>query len=1003
MRRVAMLMAFLIAIPLLGTQPAQAAYTQVTTTNVNCRTGQTVDGCGQSGLGSSPRSARDNRNCGLNTGTLPPGISFIPARNQFDGTFSTAGTWTFTETWSLFCGGDRTQYVYNFTITTPPVTPVVDSTLTHSATVGVSMATYTISGTNSPTSYSATGLPTGLSVNLTNGQIAGTPTGVGTFNVTINAINGGGTGSATLVITVSKGTQSALTLASTTATYGSAFSLESSGGSGTGAVSFSLSSAGTAGCSLLTSTSITSTSAGTCTLTVSKAADTNYNAASSSVPVIVARAIQAPLTLSPTVSTFGVNLTLTFTGGSGLGSVTYVVTDAGTAGCSISGTTLTSTGGGTCSVTVSKALDTNYNAISSTATTVTIAARPQLLPVEMDSLAEMTFGSPLTLTASGGSGTGAFSFGVVDPGTANCSIVGTQLTTSGDVGSDCVVRATKAADISNLVRDSDSQRITVSNKAAQPTLSVTPPAVAYQTSMTLSTVGGAGTGGVTFLVTDPGTADCSIVSGRLHSTGNVGTTCKVTATKATSKNYLVASSAELSVTVTDKSVQSITFTAPSNRAYAVPAFTVAPFSDSGLAVAVTSSTPLICTVSGLDVSMHLPGTCMLTANQSGDGNHLGALPVARSFEVTRAVQTVTWNPLVGVASTSSPVTMSTAIGSDGGTVTYSVLDQGTTNCMIADPNLPIVTFNAAGACTIQAEADVTDTHLSGTSLKILMISVPAPIGGPAAVGGSTDDASLSVVAVRSLDPIRAHAGLLAGDDRVVVDGKRIPARIEANATNTGLDVLGVNWRIEIVSLGADGSPIALAPGGVLSLTAGAKLRVSGSGFEELAQVRLYLLNRTLLLGSLMTDRSGDFDGELRIPVDVASGVDTLQINGFTTDRMVRSFSLGISVKEAQDMSTAIGSRIYFRYKSAVLTTKAKKSLVYMLSQLPEGATVKAAILGSMRSKGATYADRRLANRRTAAVQTFLKSQGFTGHVFRSIRRVTVPKGYLERRVYVTLK
>ena len=179
--------------------------------------------------------------------------------------------------------------------------------------------------------------------------------------------------------------------------------------------------------------------------------------------------------------------------------------------------------------------------------------------------------------------------------------------------------------------------------------------------------------------------------------------------------------------------------------------------------------------------------------------------------------------------------------------------------------------------------------------------------------------------------------------------------------------------------------------------------MSGSGFEDLAQVRLYLLNRTLLLGSLMTDRSGDFDGELRIPVDVASGVDTLQINGFTTDRMVRSFSLGISVKEAQDMSTAIGSRIYFRYKSAVLTTKAKKSLVYMLSQLPEGATVKAAILGSMRSKGATYADRRLANRRTAVVQTFLQSHGFTGHVSRSIRLVTVPKGYLERRVYVTLK
>jgi hypothetical protein len=654
---------------------------------------------------------------------------------------------------------------------------------------------------------------------------------------------------------------------------------------------------------------------------------------------------------------------------------------------------------------VDKALDTNYNAISSAITTVTFAARAQTSDVLMTSSGVKTYGSDLVLGSSGGSGSGGLSYSVVDAGSANCSVLGSSLSSTGDVGGTCTVKATRGADTSYLALDSSIQTITVANKASQPTLTVMAPTVAYRTPVTLSSSGGAGTGEVTFLVTDPGTADCSIVSGRLHSTGDVGTTCKVAAYKATSTNYLLTSSAELSVTVTAKSVQSITFTAPIDRAYAVPVFTVAPISDSGLTVTVASSTPLVCTVSGLDVSMHLPGTCMLTANQPGDGNHLDALPVARSFEITRAVQTVTWNPLVGVSSTSSPLSMSTAVGSDGGTVTYSVLDQGTTNCMVADPNLPIVTFNAAGACTIQAEADVTDTHLSGTSLKILVISAPVPSGGPAAVGdsSSSDATALSVVAVRSLDPIRAHAGLLAGDDRVVVDGKPIPVRIEANATNTGLDVFGENWRIQIVGLNAGGSSLALAPSGVLSLTAGAQLRVSGSGFEELAQVRIYLMNRTLLLGSLMTDSSGDFDGVLRIPVDVASGVDTLQINGFTTNRMVRSLSLGVSIKKALDMSTAVGSRIYFPYKSAVLSKKAKKSLVAMISQFPEDVTVAAAVQGSVRAKGATHADRRLAVRRTSAVHTFMKSHGFTGDVSQNIRRVVVPEGYLERRVYITLK
>ena len=85
----------------------------------------------------------------------------------------------------------------------PPVAPVVNSALVASGSVGATFSTYTIAGSNSPTSYSATGLPAGLTVNPANGQITGTPTGVGTFNVTINAMNGGGTGSATLVITVS--------------------------------------------------------------------------------------------------------------------------------------------------------------------------------------------------------------------------------------------------------------------------------------------------------------------------------------------------------------------------------------------------------------------------------------------------------------------------------------------------------------------------------------------------------------------------------------------------------------------------------------------------------------------------------------------------------------------------------------------------------------------------------------------------------------------------------
>jgi hypothetical protein len=83
-------------------------------------------------------------------------------------------------------------------------TPVINSTLTASAIYGTLIATtYTITATNSPTSYSATGLPTGLNVNTSTGEISGTPTAVpGNYNVIISATNGSGTGSDILVYTI---------------------------------------------------------------------------------------------------------------------------------------------------------------------------------------------------------------------------------------------------------------------------------------------------------------------------------------------------------------------------------------------------------------------------------------------------------------------------------------------------------------------------------------------------------------------------------------------------------------------------------------------------------------------------------------------------------------------------------------------------------------------------------------------------------------------------------
>jgi hyaluronate lyase len=90
--------------------------------------------------------------------------------------------------------------VLNNSLVLQPIPAVINSPITGTGMVN-SAFTYQISASGNPTSYGATGLPAGFSLDTTTGKITGTPAVSGTYSVTVTATNAGGTRSATLTLT----------------------------------------------------------------------------------------------------------------------------------------------------------------------------------------------------------------------------------------------------------------------------------------------------------------------------------------------------------------------------------------------------------------------------------------------------------------------------------------------------------------------------------------------------------------------------------------------------------------------------------------------------------------------------------------------------------------------------------------------------------------------------------------------------------------------------------
>ena len=474
-------------------------------------------------------------------------------------------------------------------------------------------------------------------------------------------------------------------------------------------------------------TSVTFVATGTCTIRADQAGNASYNAAPQvsrsftvsqgnqtiTFAVITGKRFdQSPLTVSGTTSS---GLPITFTSG------TAPV-------CTVSGTVVTFVALGTCTIRANQAGNANWNAAAQVSRSFTVSKGNQT--ITFAAIANKTFNqTPLTIGATASSGLPV----IFTSATAPVCTVSLTTVTFVATGT-CTVRANQAGNTLWNAAAQVSQSFTVGKGDQTIAFTSTAPSAAIVggATYTVTATGGASGNPVTYSIDSTASSVCSI-SGSVVSLVGPGT-CVIDANQAGNARWNAAAQGQQSFAVKANQTIIFTSTAPSAAKLGGATYHATATSTSGLAVALTidGSAASVCSISaGGVVSFIAAGTCVIDANQAGNGSYNAATQVQQSFTVGKTDQTITFAALPGRDYGDSSFVLA-ASASSTLPISYSV----TGPCTLSNDTLTItgagdceVTASQAGDGTFgAAEAVVRSFTISKAPLTITANDQTRPFG-----------------------------------------------------------------------------------------------------------------------------------------------------------------------------------------------------------------------------------------------------------------------------------
>jgi hypothetical protein len=556
-----------------------------------------------------------------------------------------------------------------------------------------------------------------------------------------------------------------------------------------------------------------------------------------------------------------------------------------------------------------------------------------------------TFGSPLAISWTGGSGTGVVTYSISSSGTAGCSIDANGTLTVSGVGS-CLVTVTQAASGSYKQASVTSS---ISIGAALQVISLAPTGSANFADP--------GSYNVTAFSndTDPGASLIYIVDSTdstangctVSTTGVVNSTstgkCVIVVGAVASTNFAAAYVASQTVTIfaeiTTPAPIVFTSTPPTSpvvgRTYDVSGTEVG-----GIVTFSLDPSSIGCSLSGQVITFTGTGTCVIVAT-----SNIHALSVRQDIAVRSAVL-------------GSPLNV-TAVPNDGeALVTWSA---PTSVAFFSTITYIVTTSSGVTGCVTTSLSCLVTELLNNTPYTFVVVA--SAQDSPQYSAPSAPSAAVTPREV-SLTPTDTPGTTKVAPGRAIV--------IASNGTTEPATVTLVGNRVTIssgtISMGiVAGSLVGQGANTKVTIMTGAPVTFSVAGFLPGSTVDFYIFPNGVILGSALVNASGSYSVTLTLPNSLAVGNHTLQSQGFGVSGFLSAVSLGVSVSKVPALTLRP-----FGSTTTTLTSAMTRQLVTLAQQIRSTGATSVVIAGYTDNVGTQVSNQRLSRTRALAVEVLLR-------------------------------